>query len=311
MNKITKSTYYCSKCKSNHKFDSSIGRQHNLKNSPYYVPSVLKGMKPNECVMVKRHENNTVNEYILWFDEQGEVHRRFYREHPISAPKESEILKQPEKGDRKTMVKEFPENIKKSFAAMAKNQNRELSFMLDYERPETQPQRTATLQGGEESTVGNIDFELFGHSHPGDEVPSASTGDLYNMRLLYPDFIMSGDTGKVFFYNIENKDKFVEWKKNRTELIRLGKLSNAFPIDSSEINYLLSLPEYKDKPQAKKVTHENYYKTKVGQQMFFDITGVKIYTKVPKIIEIRDDPTLEKQMPSISRHQLKKFQNIK
>lgn len=196
-----------------------------------------------------------------------------------------------------TMYQTFPENIAKSSKELGKS-NREYSIAIDFERRHKQPQRVVAMQGGKVSTVHLKDFELFGHTHPGQYTPRISTGDLRNMKLGEPNFIVAGKTGTMHLYNIQDPKKFNKWKEKNE-----SKAANTVPITNEDLEYAnRRLKRFKNNPKARNVNSLNYSDTKLGRDMFESQTGIKITPyKKNMLLELKDDPTYDKQVPTIPK----------
>ena len=205
--------------------------------------------------------------------------------------------------NKDTMTKTIPDNLAKGFKEIAKDKT-EHSIMVDFERGLNQPQRSAIVQGGKNETLKYEDFELYGHTHPNRSEPVPSTGDIRNMKYLEPEFIIAGGTGKMNIINIEDPNTYDRWK---SRMSRKGGASH--PIRGERFDTLIKKDKYK------KLHGQDYYtitKSKEGRDLFFEETGVKIYPyKKKTTIEMKDDPHLEKKMPSVDPYHLKKWQNKK
>lgn len=201
----------------------------------------------------------------------------------------------------KTMEKELPHNIMEGIKEIGKD-DYEHSIAIDFEREIYQPQRMAVVEGGKTQTIRIDDFEIYGHTHPGEDTPRPSIADLITMEYLEPDFIVAGKSGKIHIYNIENPGQYLKWKIQHP----YEKGSN--PIHFGDIYKVLSDDKYRNKPGIGELTPYNYEQTKLGREMFFDITGVKIYPyKKGTIIEMKDDPHFEKRMPTVQPKYQEKY----
>jgi len=221
-------------------------------------------------------------------------------------------IKQPEdlKYWGSVMAKTLPDNLMKAFKEVGKD-NYEHSFWLDFERHLEQPERVAILKGGKSQTIKTRDFELFGHSHPDQIIPTPSTGDMLNLRALEPEFIVAGGSGKIFFMNIENQDKYEKWMDKHDEKDR-----HSYPYEYKDVKNAMRRNKFKDDKEAQKLVNKNYYdtiyrllKTKKGREIFFDITGVKVYPYRKNLtLELSDlSHDYDKKFPMMSEDQLMKY----
>ena len=201
-----------------------------------------------------------------------------------------------------TMKKELPDNLAKAISEIGKD-DYEHSIAIDFERKMDQPQRMAVVEGGKVETIKIEDFEIYGHTHPNQDIPRASTGDLRNMNYMEPEFIVAGKSGKIFIYNIENPEKYRRWKR----LNESNRPSDA-PVKYGDFYIIQKRKKYKNNPKAQKVTPYDYEQSEIGRELFFEATGIKIYPyKKKTIIEMKDDPHYEKRMPSIPYHYREKY----
>lgn len=253
--------------------------------------------------------------YFTWvLDRNGEKRlaevwvkkgKRTYR--LVEDKRKAKLIKQPRAVKnyfpyQRTMEKEIPDNIAKGFKEMAKNP-REYSIAVDFERKIEQPQRIAIIEGGKTETLRISDFELYGHTHPNEVTPGPSTADLRNMKYLTPEFIVAGKSGKIIILNIEDKQKYEKWREQKYH-----EKGATCPYNYSDYQRILRWKKYKNDKEAKNVSYFNLLGSKKGREMFFDITGVKVYPyrKTTKI-ETVDDPRLEKRMPSFPQRYLRKY----
>jgi len=253
----------------------------------------------NAIIDTKYDKNYNKRLIVKWKDESGEVHENlvYDRIRQISVPQEID------KEGKKTMVKRIPDNAMKGFKEVSK-QDHEYSIAIDFERKLEQPERIVLIKGGKISTMKVDDFELFGHTHPNQDKVWPSTGDVQNMNPLKPEFIIAGNSGKIAFFTIIDKDKWQNWKREKkdpysppltTEDILELQASNQYP--------------YANNPDAMEITPYDYGETPIGRQMFEDTTGVRMIPYHKEfIMEIKDDGTEEhKYVPQPSKHLLKKY----
>jgi len=163
-----------------------------------------------------------------------------------------------------TMTKEVPQNLLDAIKTLVKDQDHEYSIDLDFERRLDSPEQMLVMKGGKRETVKITDFEMFGHTHPGQKYPYPSNTDLRALKPLRPEFIVA-HSGKAIVMNIEDFDK---WKQYRN---------------------------------SDKYVALNWTETKRGRDFIFNNTGVRIYPFVkPLKIEVKDDPHPEKMFPRVS-----------
>lgn len=189
-----------------------------------------------------------------------------------------------------TMTKEIPDNIISSMKKLANNP-REYSIGIDFERQLKQPQRMVVVQGGQSTTIKFPDFEMFGHTHPNSEYPIPSSGDLICLKPLMPEFIIAGKSGRTIILNIEDPKKYNKWLENRGQ-----KDTSASPIDSSKLKKKFGIVDYSFKYKYGSAL----LKDKKGREIFFKETGVRAYPyKKGSVVEMKDDPHLEKRVPTV------------
>lgn len=192
-------------------------------------------------------------------------------------PKAFENLKTPALA--KPMAKGLPANLMESFKELASN-SREYSIGLDFERELRNPQQIVAIQGAKDFTfhIGK-DFEMFGHTHPNRSHPEPSTNDLLNLQYGRPEFIVAGKKRgnikskfKAIIMNLEDEQKYREWKKDPKALIRF------------DLGY------------------------KRDRDRFFEETGVRIYPyRKGMKVQLIDDPKLEKGFPFFQEEALEKI----
>lgn len=202
---------------------------------------------------------------------------------------------------RRTMEKELPDNLAKGVKEIGKDEY-EHSIAIDFERDLKQPQRMAVVEGGKAETLKINDFEIYGHSHPDAAYPRPSNADIRNLRYLKPEFIIAGKTGRIQLYNIEDPQQYEKWKQTH------DYVPNANAITYDDLYKLSRRKKYKNLPDLYKIYPYNYSETELGREMFFDITGIKIYPyRKGTVIEMQDDPIYEKTMPSVPQHYQRKY----
>lgn len=241
-------------------------------------------------------------------DKRGREIRRSYRyvdnlrlERTIEQTKEmKKYIEQNYYRSADTMTKEFPDNLAKAFKKLADSPN-EYSIAIDFEKTLEQPQRVAIVKGGPTETIKIADFECFGHTHPSRSYPRPSTGDVRNMKFLQPEFIIN-QKGEIIFLNIEDPHKYHTWRL-RTQ----GKDPHDSVIDSKDFLRLRNRKKFQH--ISPYLGFWNYHEYDQGRDMFFEETGVRIYPyrKTTKI-ELKDDPVLEKRMPSVPPSYMKQWQ---
>ena len=231
------------------------------------------------------------------FTYKGKTYQRI-----INDKRKTHSIKQPIKElyDR-TMKKKIPHNLMKGFKEIAKD-NYEHSIMVDFERKLQLPQRVAIIKGGSTETLKYYDFELYGHTHPNQRIPIPSLADLRNIKPLEPEFIIAGSSGKTIILNIENVAIYDKWVNTKSYK------PHAYPIDQEDISNLQQRKKYQNDDLTKRITPGTILKSKIGREMFFDFTGIRIYPyKKNTTLELKDDPMYEKRMPNISTENLKKY----
>nr|BDI55125.1 MAG: bifunctional (p)ppGpp synthase/hydrolase RelA [uncultured archaeon] len=201
-----------------------------------------------------------------------------------------------------TMTKEFPDNIAKGVRGLAEG-DREQSIAIDFERTLHQPQRMIAIEGGRTSTIRIDDFEIFGHTHPNSTWVMPSATDLLLMNYKEPEFIVAGKSGKIMFFNVEDPNKMTEWLEKSNEKGVFKSKVGTNPINSETL-----LKKYGQKIYNKYGYINTLLKDKEGREIFFQETGVRVYPyKKGMKIEMRDDPHLEKKVPSVSYELLYKW----
>lgn len=200
-----------------------------------------------------------------------------------------------------TMEKTLDHNLIQGLKEVAKSDN-EQSIALDFERNTWQPQRTVIMEGGKTQTLRIKDFEMFGHTHPNEIEPTPSTADLRSMKLLEPEFIVAGKTGKIYIMNIENKAKWEIWKARYYR-----QRPSAHPIPKDRFEKRIQEKPYKD--HISKWRYSDFTETELGRQLFYEETGIRLIPyKNPTTIEMKDDPHYEKEMPTVPASYLRKWQ---
>lgn len=209
---------------------------------------------------------------------------------------EKASIKQPP-GAYPIMKKTPSDNIIKSFKELAKNP-REYSIGIDFERKLIHPQTIVALEGGESETIRFEDFEMFGHTHPNSHYAAPSTQDLRGIELFKPEFVVAGLSGKTMIVNIENYAQYKKWKKaNEDRRIHTNPISR----EILEKKYGVNI--------AKKYLNGSaILRDKKGRAIFLKETGIRAYPyKKGMTIEMIDDPTFEKKIPTISSKLLEKY----
>lgn len=172
----------------------------------------------------------------------------------------------------RTMTKEIPPNLIEGVQKLAKDQKHEYSIDIDFERKEELPQQMLIMKGGRRETIKVGDFELFGHTHPDESFPYPSNQDLKILIPLKPEFIIAQKTGKTIILNIENYEKWQDWRYY-----------------GADVN-------------VRSVEYEE------GRKKIFNQTGVKVYPMMKNIkIELKDDPHYEKRFPRASKSTIEKW----
>ena len=234
-------------------------------------------------------------------DSKGKKHQKMVRDYR----KEQEI-NQPGKllNGRKTMIKHLPPDIMKGLKKVARDKF-EHSIALDFERRDTQPQRVVIMKGGEAETIKIEDFEFFGHTHPNRKTPDPSFADISSMKTLEPEFIIAGKTGKTTILNVEAPEKL-----RKHIFKRKVPRGNSTAIEQKDIEHQKKRKKYKDDPLLKNITPYNITETARGRELFFDITGIKLYPLKEKAtyVEMKNDPVKEKAVPTIPKEYLEKYQ---
>jgi hypothetical protein len=293
--------------KSKSKGASKIASSVNLKrtNQPELTPQIMDEMvNQNKGYYGQRKIKGNDRTVFCYRDENGKLRTKILFR--MGGDKRTTtIVNQPKSIRRsaRTMFRPLFSNIMKSFSQIGKSKN-EYSIAVDLERFLAQPERIAIVKGGKTETMKIADFEFFGHTHPGERIPRPSTGDLRNMRALEPEFIVAGNTGTIHIYNVENRSSYSRWLKRKT---KSGLHESS--ITQQEIQRTAKRKKYKNNPEVREIHQWNWEKTKLGRDMFFDITGVRIYTVKPTTnIELKDDPHPEtKQMPGLSKETLERY----
>lgn len=201
-----------------------------------------------------------------------------------------------------TMQKEIDDNLIKGIKEIAKSEN-EQSIALDFERKLTQPQRMIIVEGGKTETLRINDFEMFGHTHPGHYEPIPSTGDLRNMKELEPEFIIAGKSGKIYIMYIDNVFKWNAWKARMH-----NRGGGSHPIPYERYERYLETDKYKGKGIRLWEYDSGFVSTELGRELFYEDTGVRLIPyKKPTTVELKDDPKLEKRVPSVPEYYLRKW----
>ncbi len=258
--------------------------------------------KPKVSIVAKKQKDGTYRDYFKSTDKNGKVHYRVvtdYRNH--------QVIEQPPQmtsyGKKKTMMKKIPHNLAQGIKKIS-NKHREYSIALDFERDLEQPERMVVLLGGKTETLLIPDFELGGHTHPHEETPYPSTTDLRNIKPLKPHFIVAGHTGKIIIFNLENQKQNKDWANRKTAL-----KGGTRPVNQADVARITNRVKFKDDLEAKDMLYSELMDSKKGRDIFYDITGIKAYPyKDNTTIELKDDPTLEKRMPTIPSSYLEKYQ---
>lgn len=277
----------------------------NRTNQPELTPQIMDEMvNQNKGYYGRRKIKGNDRTVFCYRDENGKLRTKILFR--MGGDKRTTtIVNQPKSIRRsaRTMFRPLFSNIMKSFSQIGKSKN-EYSIAVDLERFLAQPERIAIVKGGKTETMKIADFEFFGHTHPGERIPRPSTGDLRNMRALEPEFIVAGNTGTIHIYNVENRSSYSRWLKRK---MKSGLHESS--ITQQEIQRTAKRKKYKNNPEVREIHQWNWEKTKLGRDMFFDITGVRIYPVKPDTnIELKDDPHPEtKQMPGLSKETLERY----
>ena len=198
----------------------------------------------------------------------------------------------------KTMDKKLRSALIKSFKELAKSSH-EYSIALDFERHLKSPERFVAYRGGRTSTSKIGDFEIFGHTHPGEQYVRPSIADIKGLQQNVPEFIIAGSSGDIYIFTLTNKGKWNLWKRELNK--RKIKQSHGCPIKGFLTDIKKNHPNF---------TYQQWYLIKEkGRKIFFEITGVKVipYTK-GMTIKMRDDPIKEnKMLPKFSIEELAKY----
>ena len=234
----------------------------------------------------------TKMDVIYWMIHK-EAERRNLGKIKASSIKQSEAVKAI--SPFPTMTREFPDNIAKGVRGLAEG-DKEQSIAIDFERTLYQPQRLVAVEGSRTSTIRIDDFEIFGHTHPNSYRVMPSATDLLHMNYKEPEFIVAGQSGKIMFFNVEDPNKMMEWLEKSNEKGIFESKVGKDPISSK-----ILLKKYGRLGRS-------LLEDKEGREIFFQETGVKVYPyKKGMKIEMRDDPHLEKRMPSVSQKLLYKW----
>lgn len=160
----------------------------------------------------------------------------------------TEIVQHKKAIRERTMIKEFPPHMIKSFKELARNNKTEYSIGIDFERYMKNPEKAVILKGGLDETITfNKDFECFGHTHPGSDYARPSVADLHTMHYLEPEFIIAGNTGDMKIFNIENKQK---WEKYLQE----------HPYEKNKHRYAITMEMIDKEIKKKKYEHLHFQK---------------------------------------------------
>jgi hypothetical protein len=208
------------------------------------------------------------------------------------------------KHSQPTMHKQIDDNLARGIKEIGKSKY-EQSIALDFERNMVQPQRMVVMEGGKTETLKITDFELFGHTHPDWSEPIPSTGDLRNMNELEPEFLVAGKSGKIYIMSIEDGLKWKSWKSRMH-----NKKGASHPIPPERFNKLIEQDKYKYHFVQNDIS--SFTSTERGRELFYEETGIKLipYRK-PTTIELKDDPHLEKKVPTIPEYYLEKWKTKK
>lgn len=205
------------------------------------------------------------------------------------------------KHNQPTMHKKIDDHLIKGIRQIAKSK-REQSIALDFEREMIQPQRMVIVEGSKTETIKIEDFEMFGHTHPERSEPIPSTGDLRSLKELSPEFIIAGKSGKIYIMYIDNSIKYASWKARMH-----NRGASHHPIEYERYERYLKENKYKGKLSLWDYNFE-FTSTELGRDLFYEETGVRLIPyKNPTTIELKDDPTLEKRVPSIPEYYMRKW----
>lgn len=195
---------------------------------------------------------------------------------------------------KKRMQKRFRIELADSFRKLASGRN-EYSIAIDFERHLKSPERFVVVRGSRISTKTIKDFEMYGHTHPGETFPIPSAADLRNKREGEPTFIVAGNSpNNIIILEIKDLTQYKKWKKTARHLPR----NSSATIKSDFI---------KKYGEATTYLIDNLT-NKTGRDMYLGLTGVKItpYYEGMKI-DLNDDVIREKKVPTVSEWDLNKW----
>lgn len=264
-------------------------------------------------INVKSHKRKLKNGKII------RVRQHSRRVSAFKAPKLKKrikplFLKQPQeikrRANQRIMTKEIPENLIQGIKKITKNNDFEYAIAIDFERKFEQPERMFILKSGRSETIKIDDFELYGHTHPGHYCATPSTADLWNMKLLKPEFIIAGKSSHAILLNIENLEKYNAWKEDGWERQqRSGKsIGGTNPIDV-DVYKKANIKVMRDENDS--MFYHALTRSKRGRDLIYEETGVRIYPFKGKVkIEMIDDPNPEKELPKVSQRTLIKWHEL-
>ncbi|MEA3248443.1 MAG: hypothetical protein U9Q73_01930 [Nanoarchaeota archaeon] len=210
---------------------------------------------------------------------------------------------------QQTMVKEIPYNMLKGIREISRFSPYEYSFAIDFEREDSNPERLYIMKGAKDYTLKLNDFELFGHTHPDHMFPLPSRGDISNLEVMKPEFILTPTTAQTIIMNIEDPEQLARFLKTDISTYQLSKkiINNYFKNDKRYKN-LIADPLLLLKYSA-------------GRLLFEAETGVRTYSLDPSNwdkakfrVELLDDPHPDKLIGGrreLSVHKLHQYTTLK
>jgi len=196
--------------------------------------------------------------------------------------------------NKKFMQKELHKPEIEAFMKLAESTD-EKSFALDFERYLNNPERIAITKGGRSSTMKLADFELSGHSHPfvQKSQKTPSVGDIRNMKLLYPEFIITYDeygvekTNEIYFLLIEDVEKYDAWTVRKSPRDKHDSPISDVELSSEKAKLKAFEKNAKKKQRIDSITMDTLFDSEEGRYIFYNVTGVKIYPYDPTIYGVR------------------------
>jgi len=270
-----------------------------LKTQRFDLSDLQSGLWNVAIPTIKKNMNKLVKAGYLKSDTKGNVS---FTEKGVKA----EVLgKFRYKTYELTMRKKFREVLADSFRHIAKGSN-EYSIMIDFERRYKSPERIVFLRGGKGQTIHIPDFEMFGHTHPNRSQARPSLEDLVGMSNN-PDFIVA------------SKKNWKDWNKPDAKFdISLIQIKNRYKYKEFVDKYWYDV-QFKSKAKKKEMKDKYYneiawpldVRNKLKANLFEEQTGIRIWPyRKNMMVELPMDDIKEKQVPTISRSYLKKYQRL-